>query len=288
LVAGASSGLPILLVEDSQANQAVAVAILSKAGYRVETAENGLKAVAAVKREPFALILMDVAMPEMDGLEATGVIRSLPGAEAQTPIIAMTASAFSEDRQRCLSAGMDDFLTKPIVRDELLEVVGRVFAGQERRPRLTEAVHEPLPTAEPTERKDKADDRESTADSESLLDESILSTLEQHVGAEALSRMVEAFVAEAQGRLSAIEAAIGRADHPALAAAAHALKGSAGTFGARALQADALALELAAKAGQSEGLAEAVSALLVTAGKSIDRIAQRCDGRPQERGMLDG
>jgi HPt (histidine-containing phosphotransfer) domain-containing protein len=166
--------------------------------------------------------------------------------------------------------------------------VGRVFAAQEGSPRLTEAVHEPLPNAEPAERKDKANDRGITADSESLLDESILDTLEQHVGAAALSRMVEAFVNEAQGRLGAIEAAIARADFPALAAAAHALKGSAGTFGARALQAEALALELAAKAGQSEGLAEAVSALLVTAGNSLDRIAQRCDGRPQEQGMSEG
>jgi CheY-like chemotaxis protein len=117
--------LPILLVEDSRPNRLVAEAILSKAGYRVETAENGLQAVSAVKEKGYGLVLMDVAMPEMDGLEATRAIRALAGAPGRVPIVAMTAGAFGEDRQQCLEAGMDDHLSKPIVRAELMQALDR-------------------------------------------------------------------------------------------------------------------------------------------------------------------
>jgi PAS domain S-box-containing protein len=116
---------PILLVEDSRPNRLVAEAILSKAGYRVEMAENGLEAVSAVKQKGYGLVLMDVAMPEMDGLEATRAIRALAGAPGRVPIVAMTAGAFGEDRQQCLEAGMDDHLSKPVVRAELMRAVER-------------------------------------------------------------------------------------------------------------------------------------------------------------------
>jgi CheY-like chemotaxis protein len=123
--------LPILLAEDSEPNRLVAKSILSRVGYSVEAVENGAQAVSAVKAKNYGLVLMDVAMPEMDGLDATRAIRALPGEASRVPIVAMTAGAFSEDKQQCLDAGMDDYLSKPIVRAELMRAVDRWLTRRE-------------------------------------------------------------------------------------------------------------------------------------------------------------
>ena len=125
--------MPILLVEDSAPNRLVATAILSKAGYSVETAENGLLAVAAVKKRRYGLVLMDIAMPEMDGFEAARTIRALEGETGTVPIVAMTAGAFNEDKQRCLDAVMDDYLSKPVVRAELFRAVDQWLKAPESK-----------------------------------------------------------------------------------------------------------------------------------------------------------
>jgi CheY-like chemotaxis protein len=108
-------------------NQKLATRLLERAGHSVLVADNGREGVGAFRREAFDLILMDVQMPEMDGLEATAAIRA---AEADTgahvPIIAMTAHAFAEDRARCLAAGMDAFLTKPVRVAQLHEVIAHM------------------------------------------------------------------------------------------------------------------------------------------------------------------
>jgi len=115
----------ILLAEDNEVNQLLAVKILTKAGHHVDVAGNGVEALEAVRNRPYDLILMDMRMPEMDGLEATRHIRHLGGAAAATPIVAMTANARAEDRQRCLDAGMNDYVPKPIDVAELLAKVAR-------------------------------------------------------------------------------------------------------------------------------------------------------------------
>jgi len=127
--APAGRGRRILLAEDSKANQLVAVALLRKAGYFVDTVANGQEAVDAVASRPYALVLMDVQMPEMDGLAATARIRALPGPVADIPIIAMTANALKGDRERCLAAAMNDYISKPINRAELLNTVIRWLDG---------------------------------------------------------------------------------------------------------------------------------------------------------------
>jgi len=129
----ADRAMPILLVEDSAPNRLVATAILKNAGYRIETAENGLLAVAAVKKRFYGLVLMDIAMPEMDGFEAARTIRALEGEIGTVPIVAMTAGAFNEDRQRCLEAGMDDYLSKPVVRADLLRAVDQWLKAPESK-----------------------------------------------------------------------------------------------------------------------------------------------------------
>ncbi|QDV68486.1 Signal transduction histidine-protein kinase BarA [Rosistilla carotiformis] len=117
--------MKILLVEDGIVNQKVALAMLRKLPHHVVIAEDGQEAVAAFQQESFDLVLMDVQMPVMDGLEATAAIRRIEQSPARVPIIAMTASAMKGDRERCLAAGMDDYLSKPIEAQLLYEVIAK-------------------------------------------------------------------------------------------------------------------------------------------------------------------
>ncbi len=115
----------VLIVEDNPVNQRVAETMLLRGGYQVTIAANGREALNAVQREVFDLVLMDIQMPEMDGLEATRQIRLLDRIDGRLPIVAMTAHAMKGDRERCLEAGMDHYLSKPFHKRELLEVVER-------------------------------------------------------------------------------------------------------------------------------------------------------------------
>lgn len=127
------SGVTVLLAEDNRVNQMVAQAMIKKMGYVCEVAENGVEAVAGVASGRFSLVLMDCQMPEMDGFEATRRIRQLEGPERNIPIVAMTANAMEGDRERCIEAGMNDYVTKPVdpiefknaVRKALMSAAGK-------------------------------------------------------------------------------------------------------------------------------------------------------------------
>lgn len=125
--ADASSGSRgrLLLAEDNEMNQAVATHMLRRLGYEVEVVMNGAEAVDALRRKSYHLVLMDCEMPELNGYDATRIIRSLEGDAARTPIVAMTAHAMQGDRERCLAAGMDDHLPKPFRKEDLKEMVER-------------------------------------------------------------------------------------------------------------------------------------------------------------------
>ena len=112
--ASAPQPLRILVAEDNVVNQRVALGLLSKLGYRADAVGNGIEAVQTMKMVPYDLVLMDCQMPEMDGFEATRAIRELGGRSAHVPIIALTANAMHGDRERCLDAGMSDYMTKPM------------------------------------------------------------------------------------------------------------------------------------------------------------------------------
>ncbi|MBL8095242.1 MAG: response regulator, partial [Anaerolineales bacterium] len=115
--------LRILLAEDNLVNQKLALRLLQRMGYRADLAANGAEAIAALARQPYDLILMDMQMPEKDGLEATREIRATLSEEAQPIIVALTANAMQGDRELCMAAGMNDYLSKPIQIPELVAMI---------------------------------------------------------------------------------------------------------------------------------------------------------------------
>jgi CheY-like chemotaxis protein len=115
----------VLLVEDDPTNRFVVTSVLTKAGYQVDSACNGLEAVSALEHADYSLVLMDCMMPEMNGYEATAIVRD-PASMVRNhaiPIIALTAKVLRDDREQCLAAGMDDYLSKPVVVPDLLRMV---------------------------------------------------------------------------------------------------------------------------------------------------------------------
>ena len=129
-------GKRILLAEDNDLNAEIAIAMLSEVGLVIDRAENGVDCAEKLDKAPagyYSLILMDIQMPSMDGYKATRLIRGLPDrAKAETPIIAMTANAFAEDRRKALDTGMNDHIAKPVSAEKLRETLTEVLGDKER------------------------------------------------------------------------------------------------------------------------------------------------------------
>ncbi len=253
-LAPAALSLRILLAEDNVINRALAAAILEKRGHSLVHAATGREAVEAAAQENFDLIFMDVQMPEMDGLEATHRIRESEKATGcHTPIVAMTAHAMTGDRERCLAAGMDDYISKPLDKDELLALLAGVSARAPRRgpQALPSGVPEsglpegraPLPAAAralPVFSREKLLDQ--LDDDEPLL-----------------RKMIALFHEDTPCLLDDIRAALARRSGADLARATHALLSSLGAIGAK--EASRLTHELEAFA-KSEDLGKKAEATL--------------------------
>ena len=226
--------ISILLVEDNPINQKVALKLLGKLRYHADTADNGLEAMNAVTTHSYDVILMDIQMPEMDGYETTQAIRRLKSSATRpdVPIIAMTAHAMKGDREKCLDAGMDDYLSKPIRLHELGEAIARWTASEAPAPVEPPAGQVCSPTA--------------------IFDRAgLLSRLDGD--ADFLDELLKTFLDNAPQRVAALEQAIASGSVPEVRLITHTIRGAAANLGASRLQAAADELERAAEAGDLSG-----------------------------------
>ncbi|MBN1140102.1 MAG: GAF domain-containing protein [Anaerolineae bacterium] len=242
--------LSILLAEDNAINQKLALLVLERLGYRADVAGNGLEALQALRRQPYDLVLMDVQMPEMDGLEATRAIGREVARERRPRIVAMTANAMKEDREECLAAGMDDFIAKPIQVDELVAALNRCPAqALEAKAPPVQRAEAPIPEAPP------------------VLDSMALQRLRTALGKRAdaiLPGLLVSFAVDAPQLILDAHRSLEQGENADLRRAAHTLKSTSATFGMMALSALARELEYKARDGALEG-AEALLARIESA-----------------------
>jgi signal transduction histidine kinase/DNA-binding response OmpR family regulator len=229
--------LRILLAEDNPVNQQVLTLLLEKTGHQVRAVGNGREALEALENEKFDLVLMDVQMPEMDGLRATRLLRAREKAiGGRVPVVAVTANMLDGERQRCLTAGMDDYLAKPIRKDELLATIHRVVGQPPPPPESTEQMRSEGPAW--------------------------LSLLRgQHLDETAIASLARTFMETAPARLSTLRQAVADADAARVETTAHTLKGSLAIFAARAAGEAAACLEQLGRAGQLDQAAEQLATL---------------------------
>ncbi len=271
--ARAREPLRVLLAEDNPVNQEVALRLLERRGHSVIVAENGKQALTAIERHKFDLVLMDVQMPEMGGLEATQLIRENEKATGEhLPILAMTAHAMQGDRERCIAAGMDGYLAKPIDPKSFFQTV----EGISQR-----AVQGETTAKEAVGREQGGDDRRSL-DAKALL--------EWFSGNRKLLRdIVKTFRDDCPRMMSRIRSALAANDANLLAEGAHALKGSVGNFGPTAALEATREMEKIARQGKLDGAWELYAtledeiALLLPALHAIgaQKRASRRKSRPQ-------
>jgi CheY-like chemotaxis protein/HPt (histidine-containing phosphotransfer) domain-containing protein len=220
--------LRILLAEDNAVNQKVALRLLERLGYGADVVWNGREALEALERRPYDVVLMDVQMPELDGLDATRQICARWPAEVRPRIIAMTANAMPEDREACLAAGMDDYVAKPIRPDDLAQALGQA------KPRRTRA-------------------EENSSEESASLDAAALDSLKELGGDAFVAEVIETFLADAPTLLATMRRALDEADTDELRRAAHTLKSNGATLGATGFSERCRELEQRARSGELDG-----------------------------------
>jgi PAS domain S-box-containing protein len=274
-VAGALPRLPerrvaarILLVEDNVVNQRVAVAMLTRIGCRVDVAANGVEALEAAGRIEYDLVFMDCHMPEMDGFTATGILRQREhekGGVGHLPIVAMTANALQGDRERCLAAGMDDYVSKPVKPAELRTLLERWVSVDEDERRPVRPVAS-IPVSE-------------------ILDRDTLDSLRELAGsgeAEFMEELIVLFLSEMPGRIGRLRESAARGDATQATLIAHALRGGSRVLGAMRLSDLAQEIESRGKAGKPPTM-DAIDQLTGEYGRvaeALERERGAAMGRP--------
>ncbi|MCZ7653653.1 MAG: response regulator [Rhodocyclaceae bacterium] len=264
----------MLLAEDNAVNEVVAGAMLESFGLRVSVAQNGRQALEAVAAQAFDVVLMDCQMPEMDGFEAARRIRrreaekGVPAAARQL-IVAVTANAIEGDRERCLAAGMDDYLSKPFSKADLHALLSRWLAAG----KPAAADHSaPVPVGH-------ADVREEAVDADTI-DETVLDRLAalQRPGKVGVVEQVVGLYLDDSGRaLVTLREALSRHDLAAATQHAHNLKSSSGHVGASGLSTHFAALERAARAGDADRAASLLPAAEAGYAQVCARLRQRLE-----------
>jgi CheY-like chemotaxis protein len=267
--------LRILLAEDNATNQKLALRLLERMGYHADVVANGLEAVSALKRQLYDVVLMDVQMPEMDGLEATRQIRREWPAACQPHVIAMTANAMQGDREMCLAAGMDDYVSKPIRIEELVGALSKsrpldLEGGEEvaeawdsTRPQDAEGIAEA--TASPPV------DTSALVPDRTILDPTALENLLAVVGGEFgyLAELIDSFLEEAPQLLGDLEQFVEDGDAAGVRRVAHSLKSNGADFGATTFSELCRELEMVGKSGELEGAAD-LSAQIMAEYKNVE------------------
>jgi signal transduction histidine kinase/CheY-like chemotaxis protein len=227
----ATSSLRILLAEDNAVNQKVALQLLDRLGYGADVASNGVEALEALERQPYDVVLMDVQMPELDGLDASRRICERWPAEVRPRIIAMTANALPEDREACFAAGMDDYVAKPIRPNELAEAL---------------SCSRPL-----------SDTRTANAEGGGTsLDASAFESLRELGGESFLAEVIDTFLSDAPALVATLRTTHDRRETEELRRAAHTLKSNGQTFGAGRFSDLCRELEEGARRDELDGTAE--------------------------------
>jgi len=228
-----STPLRILLAEDNAMNQVVALRLLERLGYGADVVWNGLEALEALDRKPYDVVLMDVQMPELDGLDASRRIGERWPADIRPRIIAMTANAMPEDREACLAAGMDDYVAKPIRADELAKALKRARPVRREVDVSSQEVH-------------------------ISFDFAAHENLRNLGGDDFLAEVIDAFLADAPGLVATLRRALREKDTDELRRAAHTLKSNGSTLGAERFSELCRELEQNAKSGRLESASELV------------------------------
>ncbi len=257
-------GPEVLIVEDTAVNQIVAAHMLEKCGFRSRIAENGRVALEALSQRSYAVVLMDCQMPELDGYETTREIRARERGGAHVPIIAMTANSMKGERERCLAAGMDDYLTKPLRSRTLMDALSRWVPADAAPDAATLGDYAPPPEGDAQ-----------------LLREAVVAELET-LDRAVLAGLHSQYLDEAAGQLSALRADVAQGDEAAVARTAHALKGTSATIGAALVAQIASELEAGAKAGDLNGAGELLERLL----DALARTRTALDARDADRAPL--
>lgn len=242
----------VLLAEDNTVNQRVALRQLERLGYAADAVANGHEVLEALERIRYDAVLMDCQMPELDGYEATKEIRRLEGDSRHTTIIAMTANALEGDRERCLAAGMDDYISKPIRQESLAAILDRWIPSDDGV--------SPAPQKE-------------SASAVRVIDESVIAELRalETMGKPGfLTRLIDLFIEDLPRRLATLQSAVKEARPEELAREAHALKGSCAQLGATRLAALCEILEDQGRAGSTA----AASPVLEVLREEFDRVRQ--------------
>ena len=241
------NSLRILVADDHTVNQQLAVLMLERLGFRADVVGNGKEAVDAVMRLPYALVLMDCQMPEMDGYAATRKIRELD--VRRIPIIAMTANAMQGDEQMCLEAGMDDYLAKPVKQEHMARILEKWLhtKANDEKPEISKAECEEDP---------------SGSIQTSLIDFRVLREWQMLGGQDFVGRMVNQFIQDATACITQVEQAVASGDPAQLSEAAHGLKGICRNIGANRLGDRCAQLEQQGRDGVSDGAEDLLTRLM--------------------------